>query len=171
VSDHAIVVVGLGVEEPPRAAARVREWLVRTGVVTHADDFSPGPRWGDAVEDPTDDAFLSLELNRVRVRADREMYAATDDDTPPECARCGRPYDAYWPLDWVDAWWDGGPEPVFTCAGCGWSAPVGDWPGEYVRTVGAPAVRFENWPPLTDAFVATLTGLLGGRTRVLYDHY
>lgn len=86
---------------------------------------------------------------------------------PPACGRCGEPYE--YALDWVDEWWNG-TEPTLTCERCGWSAPAGDWPGEFGIAVGAPAVRFENWPPFEPAFLDEVRRRLGGRTRVILAH-
>jgi hypothetical protein len=58
-------------------------------------------------------------------------------------------------------------EPALTCRECGWTALVGDWPAPWPFVVGAPAVLFQNWPPLDPQFLSEMRALLGGRTRVV----
>jgi hypothetical protein len=59
---------------------------------------------------------------------------------------------------------------ISVCAVCGHHAPLGDWQGRWTYYVGELAVRFNNWPPLTEGFIADLGAHLGPRWRVVYEH-
>jgi hypothetical protein len=69
----------------------------------------------------------------------------------------------------LDQWFESG-EPVVTCLSCGAESLIGDWPGEWTYHVGDVAVTFNNWPPLSDAFIADVGRRLGDRWRVVRQH-
>jgi hypothetical protein len=64
-----------------------------------------------------------------------------------------------------------GREPTFTCDQCGWSALVGDWSGQFSVLIGAPAITFFNWPPLSPSLTADLRNAFGGRTGVVASRW
>src|SRR6266498_4355504 len=87
---------------------------------------------------------------------------------PPRCRSCQHPLDEELHDRLVRPWLEGH-EPAVTCAHCGATHPLGDWPDSY--QVGELAVRFNNWPPLADDFLAELGAHLGPRWRVVHERY
>jgi hypothetical protein len=67
------------------------------------------------------------------------------------------------------AWLDGD-EPLVFCQGCGHRYLLGDAAGRFNAYVSEIAVRFNNWPPLTAAFLDELGRVLGPRPRIVYVH-
>jgi hypothetical protein len=78
-------------------------------------------------------------------------------------ARRGRSYSPHRAMDQAG-------RTISVCAVCGHHAPLGDWQGRWTYYVGELAVRFNNWPPLTEGFIADLGAHLGPRWRVVYEH-
>jgi hypothetical protein len=62
-------------------------------------------------------------------------------------------------------------EPTFTCDQFGWCGLVGDWSGQFSVLIGAPAVTFLNWPPLSPSLITDIRAALGGRTGVVANHW
>jgi DNA-directed RNA polymerase subunit RPC12/RpoP len=166
-SDHSVYVVRL---DPPAGevdalAASVRAWMVEEGVVT--EDGSPGDRWRSVLNDVETDPSVSA-FAAVSVETEWQVFTAMGNLTPPTCARCGaqRPED----IDYVEEWWVTRVEPEITCPSCGWTALDGDWPGPFWLAASDLAVRFWDWPLLSEQFLAAVRARLGGRTRVIYEH-
>jgi hypothetical protein len=122
--------------------------------------------------------FLSaLEPNQrcsssdgVEIATDRVVHDPGANYEPPVCARCGTAVDTHEHIELMEPWLIG-PEPTMSCQSCGWTALVGDWPADWAIAVGAPAVRFHNWPILAPEFVAELREVLGGRCKFVRAHY
>ena len=167
-SDNAIVVVRMGeVPDAEDVATRLRDWLVAERIASA--DMRPGDRWGAAAEDPVHHhSPLGISHNGVTIETEWAVTTAGGNSEPSACGECGERYPEKW--DWVDEWWETRVEPTLTCEHCGWSALAGDWPGEFGIAAGGLAVRFENWPPLSQPFLDELRRRLGGRTRVIYEH-
>jgi hypothetical protein len=173
VSDHQTILVRLDPDPDPDARiAAIRAWLLDHEFVEECpgeEGLWPGPRWRVATRYPEQrlPAHCSVEFKREWL-----VHTAMGSTEAPSCRQCGRQateeYDHL--EDWVNPWWLERVEPVFTCAGCGWSAPAGDWPGLFAMVAGAPAVTFNNWPPLRAGFMQTIRELLGGRTRLVEAH-
>jgi hypothetical protein len=168
-------------------AERAVRWLLERGVMV-ADPTSaradrlrdrtwpPGPRWLDVVR-PRQPGSLSSP-GPVDVETRRMLFHPVERYEPPWCGRCGTPLAEDAHIATFDKWVDG-TEPDLVCAGCGWSAPVGDWtahrPGAAgtcsTVAVGAPGITFFSWPPLRADFVAELSAVLdGGRVRLVRGH-
>jgi len=178
VSDEAFTVVeiSVGALEAIDRAESVARWLLDTGVV------GPNPqrdrlrqpsalRAGPAVRRaaPTwDDAYASRTNNGVDVLAERTLFHPIAAYAPPRCPSCQHPLDEELHDRLVRPWLEGH-EPAVTCAHCGATHPLGDWPDSY--QVGELAVRFNNWPPLADDFLAELGAHLGPRWRVVHERY
>jgi hypothetical protein len=131
----------------------------------------PGPRWEAlVVPAPGNESFLTWANNGVDIVAERQVHHPVANYEPPTCGRCGVAIDpdAHHALleEWLAV-----KEPEVACASCGWTALIGDWPAEWGFAVGAPAVVFNNWPILTDEFVASLRSAFGGRTHLGSDPY
>jgi len=164
-SNHSVYVVRL---DPPAGevdalAAAVRAWLVAEGVT--AEDGEPGDRWRSALSDVEKNPLLP---DAVSVVTEWQVFTAMGNLTPPTCARCGveRPDN----VDHVEEWWITHVEPEITCLSCGWTALDGDWPGPFWLAASDLAVRFYEWPLLSEEFLAAVQARLGGRTRVIYEH-
>jgi hypothetical protein len=122
------------------------------------------------VLEPHPEIWRSLTNNGVDVEVERLVHHPYENYEPPTCAKCATAFDEQAHHAGIDPWL-AGHEPTLTCRACGWSALAGDWPATWSVAVGAPAVVFHNWPPLTSSFVAELRGVMGGRTRIVRSHY
>ena len=177
-TDDVLTVVEISVD-PLTALDRadvVARWLLATGVVVvnPARDERQQPsalRAGPAVREAapawrdSDDAAAN---NGVDVLAERTLFHPTEAYVPPHCPSCGHPLGEERHHELLQPWLDG-TEPAVTCAGCGTTRPLGDWPGSYL--VGELAVRFNNWPPLSETFLAELGARLGPRWRLVHERY
>ena len=155
-------------------AQSVEAWLLDLGAIQanpslhtrwRLRPWVPGPRWGDIVMPGYDSPGRG-----VLVRRDRTVHHPMENFEAPHCGQCsgelsGDVYQATMEV-WLDE-----EEPWQVCQGCGWGALIGDWPpaGPFQFVIGAPAIVFDNWPSLTDAFVAEVLGRLGGRARLVYE--
>ncbi len=187
VSEHSMTVVRLdeiSAIERERTASAVQSLLVTRGVIVPNDrrdqlwqpsTWKPGPEAATVVE-PTSwfDGFLQTADNGVDISVDRDAYHPVENDEAPRCPRC----DAEAPADytesyaeWLEAWMVEGHEPSFSCGSCYRSTPVGDWNGRFSVLVGAPAVTFLNWPPISHGHLAELRDALGGRTGIVSSHW
>jgi hypothetical protein len=118
--------------------------------------------------------FMDTANNGVDIYSDRYVYHPVENDEEPRCPQCeSLPPSAYTDSygDWLESWMVQGHEPSFTCEACGWAGPIGDWDGQFSALVGAPAVTFFNWPPLSQAWIAQVRAVLGGRTGVVLSHW
>ncbi|MEV4274194.1 hypothetical protein, partial [Micromonospora aurantiaca (nom. illeg.)] len=129
-----------------------------------------------AVVEPVDwfDAFLDTANNGVDICSDRDVYHAVENDEAPRCPHCAASTptaytDSYG--DWLEEWLTDGREPAFACDRCGWSGLVGNWTGRFGVLIGAPAVTFYNWPPLSPAMITDIRAALGGRTGIVASHW
>lgn len=185
-SEHSMSLVRLDLVPAPVTVAiadAIRAWLLERGIIAVNDridplwqpsTWKPGPRAREVADVPWFEAFLDTANNGVDVVLQRDCYHPVENDELPACRRCSAPapltYQGNY-SEWVGTWFGEGTEPVFTCDGCGWTAPVGDWAGECSVAVGVPAVRFLNWPELDSRFIADVRARLGGRTTVIRSHW
>lgn len=177
-SEHAITVVELSLSaaEAAQRAHLARQWLLNTGVIVgnpkpdelwNPCEFLAGPQvQGIACETDVD---RRLWNTGVEVLCERQLHHPIENYEPPGCPRCATPLaeDVHTAL--IETWIEQG-EPSTSCGACSHAALLGDWPGQWTYYVAELAVRFNNWPPLTDAFIADLGTHLGPRWRVVYEH-
>lgn len=187
-SEHSVTAVrldGASSAECEEIIVGVQDLLLARGVILPNDrrdalwqpsEWKPGPAARTAVVEPVDwfDAFLDTANNGVDICGDRDVYHPVENDEAPRCPHCaaGVPTaytDSY--DDWLEEWLTAGREPLFTCDRCGWSGLVGDWTSQFSVLIGAPAVTFHNWPPLSPAFTTDIRAALGGRTGIVVSHW
>jgi hypothetical protein len=178
VSDESVTVVEMSIgalEAADRADAVIR-WLLDTGIIApnpardsawRPSAYLPGPRASTAAPG-FGDADYTLANNGVDIVVERELYRDTSPHPPPACPDCGHELPEATLDRLIRPWLDGG-EPQVPCAGCGAVRPLGDWPDGYV--VGELAVRFNNWPALSEEFLSTLGARMGPRWRAVCEHY
>ncbi|MEV5972178.1 hypothetical protein [Streptomyces sp. NPDC051921] len=181
-----VVDLGVALEDAAALGDQVVDWLVAKGVVTReteasgvysvhvVEGYRPGPHWGRAVHDG------GWEPGPLAVVTGRHHHVGGQGEDDAEYATCPHchirttfiDYPASFEPDeeaWapfraaVEAWEETGTGRV-TCPACAAVLPVTDWqwPDEYA--LGALTFEFWGWPPLSDDFVAELTGRLGHRT-------
>jgi hypothetical protein len=163
-----------------RLADRGIEWMldreltqanVRQDSLWQPSAWMPGPRWRDAVQEgPGSDHFLESANNGVDVAVTRAFYHPVENYEPPSCGHCGASLSSDAHHECVEPWM-AGHEPVVSCAACGWSSLIGDWPPRWGFAVGAPAVVMNNWPILREEFLASQRSVLGGRAFVILSHH
>ncbi|MFG3423733.1 hypothetical protein [Micromonospora sp. NPDC048063] len=187
-SEHSVTVVRLDSvlsAECEEIVVGVQELLLARGVIRLNDrrdalwqpsEWKPGPAARIAAVEPVDwfDAFLDTANNGVDIPDERHAYHPVENDEAPRCPRCaaGAPTTyTHCYGDWLEEWMTAGREPLFTCDRCGWSGLVGDWTGQFSVLIGAPAVTFHNWPPLSPAFTTDIRAALGGRTGIVASHW
>lgn len=159
----------------------VRDWLLSAEVIRPFEekpaaraefartDFSPGPRWRDAVDETVGAPFDELLLNGVDIRSGIDTCSAAGNSEPWTCERCGSAFEAF---DLLESWASTHVEPSIECGSCGWSALLGDWTCEFpVLLVGGPMLEFHNWHALRPDFLGELTTRLGGqRSKYFWSH-
>ncbi|HEU5108755.1 MAG TPA: hypothetical protein VFT95_09380 [Micromonosporaceae bacterium] len=128
-----------------------------------------GAGWLSVLQ-PHPEAWRDVVNNGVDVVVERRVHHPVENYEPPTCGRCGAAAEEDEHDAAIEPWIAGG-EPMLTCQVCGWSALVGDWPATWPVAVGAPAVVFNNWPPLMPSFTTELRAVLGGRTQLVRSHY
>jgi hypothetical protein len=186
VSEHSISLVRLDVvpaSETVTIADATRDWLLERGIIAANDRvdplwqpsaWKPGPRAREVADASWFDAFLGTANNGVDIATQLDFYHPVENNEPPACRRCSASAPPTYREnygEWVGIWLDEGTEPAFTCSGCGWTAPAGDWAGKFSVAVGAPAIRFLNWPELDARFITDARAKLGGRTAVVRSHW
>ncbi len=142
----------------------------RRQALWHPSEWAHGPAWRSVVAPDESPDWTRLANNGVDVIVERALHHPTENYEPPWCDRCRTVFDEIEHHAAAEGWILG-EEPTLTCHGCGWSALAGDWPAEWALAVGAPAVEFHNWPPLTERFVSDLRDVVGGRTQFVRAHY
>jgi hypothetical protein len=178
VSDECVTLVELSVGEAEAAdrADAVLRWLLDLGVIVpnprrgdpwRDSAFVPGPRAPEAAPDLARVSGDGSDMG-VDILVERELYRDTTPHEAPRCPECGHEQPDAVLDDLIRPWLDGR-EPELACQRCGAARPLGDWPDGFL--VGELAVRFNNWPPLSDEFVATLGQRLGPRWRAIHEHY
>lgn len=179
-SDHAITIVEISVSGPEvRArAADVQEWLLGIGLIKPNGNidplwrpslFSPGPSAPTATPGHEREFDVPPSESGVDIVTERQIHHPIQNYEPPVCPSCGETIDPDDHHALIDGWL-AGDEPTFRCASCGTDSLIGDWPGEWTFHVGELAVRFNNWPPIADTFLAEIGRRLGSRWRVVYKH-
>lgn len=130
-------------------------------------DLQFGPQWKRIVDD-SDGIDLDVHLaDGITLSTERDAHTAMGNTEPPTCAACGAELDMGEFVEMIQPWLDDG-EPTVTCAECGHADLLGNWPAPWGIAVGTPAVTFNNWPRLTDEFLAELRSRLSPRTMVIY---
>jgi hypothetical protein len=181
VSDSAQVLVRidpLAPSEREAVVSGISAWLLSSGVIAEFDrsdprrtqfaetEWSPGPNWPSVVEYEPTVVFETLLLNGVDICAEVSVQTAFGNSEDWHCSICGAVLSAD---DLIGRWAETQVEPVAGCGICGWSAPLGDWPVQFpIALVGAPAITFHNWQPLSRSFRDELTARLGGRCRYFW---
>jgi hypothetical protein len=179
VSESSVTVVDLDPsDDADGRVAELTSWLVAIGVAAANDDIDPlwspsslrpGPAWRTVVDHP-DDALEGLANNGIDVRAGRDIHWPDENLEPPVCPHCQAPMDLDAYVALAERWLDEG-EPTITCAACGLAQLLGDYLAPWGYAVGAPAVCFNNWPPLSETFLEEVRRRVGGRTFVVRAHW
>lgn len=179
-SENSETVVRLDVDglDVEALATRLTDLLLARGIIVanptpdklvQPRAWRPGPGWL-AVLEPHPEIWRNLVDNGVDIVTERCVHHPGGNYEPPTCARCATTLDENEHGAALDAW-AAGTEPTLVCPICAWSAPAGDWPAPWAVAIGAPAVVFHNWPPLTAAFIEELRAAMGGRTQLVRAHY
>lgn len=180
-SEHSQAIVDLDAtgDEVERIAAGIRSWLLAEGVVVvnasrdelwHPSELAPGPSWSLITDDPLD-TFLTLANNGVDLVVERRVFDSGENFTPPPCPTCGQKIAEGDYIDKIGSWL-AGPEPLITCPTCRASHRIGDWRSRWAFAVGHFGLEFNNWPMLSEPFLAEVARrLTPHRTAVVNGHY
>ncbi|MER5887620.1 hypothetical protein ABT160_27720 [Streptomyces sp. NPDC001941] len=169
-------------------AERMVEWLVSEGVLTRERSaegmyssqvrtgYVPGPRWHEAVSDPSDPGWLP---GPVAVLVGRDYHVGGQGADEPDavvCPGCGKrtvivdypesfePDEEAWRRfrEAIAVWKETG-EGVLACSTCGVPVRLTDWQFASGFDLGALAFDFWGWPPLSVAFREEFRRRLGHR--------
>lgn len=176
-SDSAIIIAELTVsaEDAPAQAADVADWLVRQRIIQPND--RPDPLWRPSRYVPGPDAAAAdRDLRRnigpigdgVAIIDQRQVHDPGGNYTPPACPNCSTLLDQNTHITLIETWLER-TEPNVTCENCATATLLGDWSGPWAIHVANLAVRFHNWPPLSDAFILELGDRLGPRSRLIHE--
>ncbi|MFD7443079.1 hypothetical protein [Streptomyces sp. NPDC059909] len=175
-SDSAIIVAELttSAEEAPARAAAVADWLLDQRIIQPNDQpdplwwpsqYIPGPAAAAAVRDLRHNTGLIGD--GIDILDHRQVHDPGGNYTPPTCPNCTTPFDEDAHITLIKTWLDR-TEPLVTCENCATATLLGDWTGPWAIHVANLAVRFHNWPPLSDTFILELGDRLGPRCRLIH---
>ncbi|MFJ4536663.1 hypothetical protein ACIP39_11950 [Streptomyces tibetensis] len=174
-SDSAIIIAELtaSVEEAPERAAAATNWLLDQRIIQPND--RPDPLWRPSRYIPGSAATAAVRDTHdsngpvgdgIDILDQRQVHDPGGNYTPPTCPNCTTQLDEDAHITLVQHLLDQ-TEPFATCENCATSALLGDWTGQWTIHVASVAVRFNNWPPLGDAFLLGLSDHLGPRCRLI----
>ncbi len=180
-SSQIIVDIEVTLQQATGFAERVRDWLISEGIIEHersdsvfgGEGHRPGKNYGLASEPDAD--FLTLRTNGVEVEVGRRVFHAGQNGLQLRCDACGQDFDLRPPLNTpsfnaVGIWFGGDDTVSFSCPQCGQHKPLTEWRGPWQWGFGNLGFRFWNWPPLSAAFVQSVSRELGYRTVVVRHH-
>lgn len=177
---HAIKLVEISLSEweARERAPVVTSWLLEREVIVpnpeREDIFSPsefrgGPRYAEVA--PDEFGQVGGGNTGVDIVVDRIVHHAIENYEPPTCPDCGAEaisFEDHHEL--IGPWLYHRVEPEVRCVACGHLSLAGNLEGSWSFHIGDLAVVFNNWPPLTEKFVAELGTVMGPRTRIVIDH-
>ncbi|WP_131737882.1 hypothetical protein [Actinomadura roseirufa] len=159
-------------EEAPGLARGILAWLVEAEVVVAEPTdcvlgdvpggYAPGPSCGSIVVGGGG-RFPDVWPNGLELDVGRSaFYGPVAGDTRVTCSNCDAwlPFEAVLPV--VEEWLEGGPD-ALVCACCAVRRGFNEWLWPVPCAFAELGLRFWNWPPLADAFVADLARRLGHR--------
>lgn len=164
-------------EEAPVLARRVMAHLCERRIIEREETHCvlaeeglghrPGPEAADAFGGQDDDGVARLVVNGVEALVGRNVHYSWAELA--RCPVCGE--EGEFPVGWdaaVEDWIEGGGGRL-ACPACGGEAPVGEWEYEPPWAFTELAVRFWNWPPLSEEkFVRQVAEVLGHRVRLVF---
>lgn len=168
--------------ETEAVAGRLLDWLLAEGYilpglsdcVLSADiGYPPGPNAPRATEMPDDRQLFELRTNGLVIMRERTVF---NSDGVPEliCPKCGwdngREETNAW-VDAVSAWHDGDDEAALMCDGCGYEAPIKDWPFEPAWAFGHLGFQFHNWNPFAQDFLQQAERAAGAPIILVYGKF
>ena len=151
--------------------SRIREWLVSEAIVEPSaildahhgpNEYPAGPNYSRVVVEPqsTPDTCDFITERQAYWTGPEPWHIVCDEcntrSDPDELA--GDPWGAAL-RDWQRA----GQGPL-ACPACGATRPISEWTHDPPWGFGTLAVRFRDWPPLTQEFIDELTQQLRHRT-------
>ncbi len=162
------------------------DWMIARGFVradqtdcVYAADnglgHRPGPNWRQIVYEARDfdDDFLRLAVNGVHAAIGKGVYNAAEysNDAKGACPACGEvpdPQFDYLPL--AEAWFNGAVVSV-PCPLCSTTSLLEDWDFQPCLAFAEGALKFWNWPLLSEEFKKDLLRILSlSRLRHLVGH-
>lgn len=158
--------------DAPDLARAVLGWLVGAGVVVaERTDCVLGDVPGGHAPGPAARTIVTGDLggfpdvwpNGLEVDVGRSaFYGTVREDDPVTCPHCAAwlPFETVLPE--VEEWLEGGPDSL-VCARCGARTAFNAWRWPAPCAFAQLGLRFWNWPPLANAFVAELARRLNHR--------
>jgi hypothetical protein len=169
-------------DEAESLGQSVLSWLIDSGiVVAEASDcvaggsgHAPGPRWADAVSDPSL-GRPHLWANGLEVDVGRSWFHAgefgVEEVTCPYCDTVtqlgddgGEPPSAWQPFSRAIKEYHEGGQGVLDCPACKRPVGLNAWTWGPPTAFGELGFTFWNWPLLSPKFIAELSRRLGHRT-------
>jgi hypothetical protein len=176
-SDSAIIIAELttSTRDAPARAAATAAWLLGQEVIQPNDQrdrirqpsqYLPGPAATTAA--PAFHQYPELANSGIDIIDQRQVHDPGGNYTPPTCPSCSVALAEDTHIALIEPWLEDA-EPSVTCPACSATALLGDWNGQWAIHVANLAVRFNNWPALSDQFVSQLCDQLGSRCRTIYQ--
>lgn len=174
--------VGAGETQSAQLIQDQVDWLLTREIIAAAEnsdsfygDYREGPRFAEAFDPdwvPTDAVAGGRHiLFGVRVRIGWQISHNMDGFEGPPCPRCAVQLPtAEVGGQLLSQWYETRIEPTVTCAQCGHTDLLGNWPHVFAGYGNYASLAFVNGWPLTERFEHELLERIGHRSRVLYVH-
>lgn len=161
---------------PPEALESLRKTKES---VPRGDAYIPGPGARASLDRPNADRWWPSEGGGnsaafgLEVRRGTMLHADVNVPTTAVCPACRKSMpNLNWfepPLDQASEQWLARGESPLSCANCGKESDLSAWHFEPPAACGALALRFGNWPKLSNRFLEDLAGVAKSRVVLVEE--
>jgi len=150
----------------------VRNWLASEGVICpfptecvlggSGFGYAPGPNYQAAVSAP-DGGLVDLVSNGLDIQTGRNVAFDYQGEHQWKCGSCGQwQSDMDVLMEALSTWYDGNDSATVVCGACSACTPLATVETTPAIACGHLLLTFWNWPPLTDAFLQSVSEHVGG---------
>lgn len=178
-SDNVTWIVDLdaSLQDAPKLAEQVKEWLIAQGVVsaTPCQAFGANHLLSRGASAAAWDAYPHTSpvlMCGLEITTQRRVFHTGDNGIDcircPDCGVSHNPDDLPW-NDAVGAWFEDDANHCMTCPYCGASRSIVEWEFDRPWGFGNLAFGFWNWP-ITDRLIIEMSAITSHRCRLVHEH-